>query len=67
MLPETERVFIFHNTAKHKKNNTTITTAAWRVARKADQPIRAGKWQPMIRAGDPETSVAPNFALCHIC
>jgi len=34
--------FIFHNTAKHKRNNITITTAAWRVARKANQPIRAG-------------------------
>jgi len=33
--------FIFHNTAKHKRNNITITTAAWRVARKANQPITA--------------------------
>jgi len=41
MMKERES-FIFHNTAKHKRNNITITTAAWRVARKANQPIRAG-------------------------
>jgi len=44
MQTQERESFIFNNTAKHKRNNIniTITTAVWRVARKANQPIRAG-------------------------
>ena len=40
-IPHKRESFIFHNRLmrKHKRKKTTI---AWRVARKANQPIKAG-------------------------